>query len=56
VEYYINYEEFVTVGQHLIYYCRCKEAIKLVRFLLSPYSLIRACDGVQDCIFMTVQE
>jgi hypothetical protein len=32
---------FMTVQEHYIAYCRCREAVKLFRFLLSPYSLIR---------------
>jgi hypothetical protein len=31
---------FVTVQEHFIAYCGCREAVKLFRFLLSPYSLI----------------
>jgi hypothetical protein len=39
---------FVTVQEHSIAYCRCREAIKLFRFLLSPYSLIGTCNNVQN--------
>jgi hypothetical protein len=46
----------VTVQEHFIAYCRCRETVKLFRFLLSPYSLIGTCNSVQNCIFMTVQE
>jgi hypothetical protein len=35
----------------LIIYCRCGEAVKLFRFLLSPYSLIGTCICVQNCSF-----
>jgi hypothetical protein len=30
---------FVTVQEHFIVYCRCREAVKLFRFLLSPCRL-----------------
>jgi hypothetical protein len=39
-------EYFVTVQEHSIAYCRCREAVKLFRFLLSPYSLIGTCNSV----------
>jgi hypothetical protein len=29
----------VTVQGHFIAYCRCREAVKLIRLLLSPYRL-----------------
>lgn len=34
-----------------IQYYRCRGAVKLFRFLLRPYSLIRTCKNVQNCIF-----
>jgi hypothetical protein len=40
---------FVTVQEHFIPYCRCREAVKLFRFLLPPYSLIGTCNSVQNC-------
>jgi hypothetical protein len=39
-------KHFVTVQKHFIAYCKCKEAAKLFRFLLSPYSLI---GDLQQC-------
>jgi hypothetical protein len=42
---------FVTVQEHVIDYCRCKDAIKLFRFLLAPYTLLRARSSVQICTF-----
>jgi hypothetical protein len=39
----------VTVQEHCIAYCSCREAVKLFRFLLSPYSLVETCNGVQNC-------
>jgi hypothetical protein len=35
---------FVTKQEHSIAYCRCREAVKLFRFLLSPYSLVGTCN------------
>jgi hypothetical protein len=32
---------FMTAQEYFIAYCRCREAVKLFRFLLPPYSLIR---------------
>jgi hypothetical protein len=32
-----------------IAYCRCRVAVKLFRFLLSPYSLIEIHDSMQNC-------
>jgi hypothetical protein len=37
----------VTVQEHFIAYCRCREAVKLFRFLLSPYSLIGTCNSAE---------
>jgi hypothetical protein len=34
-----------------IQYCRCRGVVKLFRFLLSPYSLLRTYNSVQNCIF-----
>jgi hypothetical protein len=44
-------ELFVTVQEHFIAYCKCREAVKLFRFLLSPYSLIGTCNNAdrQKC-------
>jgi hypothetical protein len=39
----------VTVQEHSIAYCRCREAVELFRFLLSPYSLVGSCNSVQNC-------
>jgi hypothetical protein len=32
-----------------LYYCRCREDVKLFRLLLSPYRLVGACNSVQNC-------
>jgi hypothetical protein len=42
---------FVTVQEHCIAYCRCREAVKLFRFLLTPYSLTGTCNHVHSCFF-----
>jgi hypothetical protein len=42
---------FVTVHEQFIAYCRCLEAVKLFRFLLSPYGLIGICNNVFNCTF-----
>jgi hypothetical protein len=44
-------KNFVTVQEHFIAYCRCRETVKLFRFLLSLYSLIETCSNVQNCTF-----
>jgi hypothetical protein len=31
------------VHEHSIAYCRCREAVKLFRLLLPPYSLVETC-------------
>jgi hypothetical protein len=43
ITYSNNYRKvfFVTVQEPVIAYCRCGEAVKLFRFLLSPYILGR---------------
>jgi hypothetical protein len=41
----------MTVQEYVIACCRCREAVKLFRFLLSPYSLIGTCNSVQNCSF-----
>jgi hypothetical protein len=41
----------MAVQEHFIAYCRCREAVNLFRFLLSPYSLIGTCNSVQICTF-----
>jgi hypothetical protein len=40
-----NYQQNLpeTVQEHFIAYCSCKKAVKLFRFLLSPYSLAETC-------------
>jgi hypothetical protein len=47
----IFHDFFVSVQEHFIAYCRCREAVKLFRFLLSPYSLIGTCTSLQNCTF-----
>jgi hypothetical protein len=37
----------VTVQEHFIAYCRCREAANLFRFLLPPKNLIGTCNFVQ---------
>jgi hypothetical protein len=39
---------FASVQEHFIAYCRCREAVKLFRFQLSPYSLVETCNSVQN--------
>jgi hypothetical protein len=41
----------VTVQEHFIAYCRCREAVKLFRFLQSPVNLIGTYNSVQNCTF-----
>jgi hypothetical protein len=41
----------VSVQGQFKAYCRRREAVKLFRFLLSPYSLIGTCNSVQNCTF-----
>jgi hypothetical protein len=45
---------FMTVQECCIAYCRCREALKLFRFLLSPYSLIGTCNSVQKLNVMLI--
>jgi hypothetical protein len=45
------FANFVTVQEQFIAYCRCRETVKLRRFLLSPYSLTGTCYSVQNCTF-----
>jgi hypothetical protein len=47
---------FVTVQEHFIAYCRCREAAKLYRFLLSPYSLMGTATMCRTALFVTAQE
>jgi hypothetical protein len=47
---------FITVQKHSTAYCRCREAVKLWRFLLSPYSLIGTCNSVQNCTLRWLAE
>jgi hypothetical protein len=42
---------FVTVQEHVIAYCKCREAVKLFRFLLSLYILIGTCNSEEICTF-----
>jgi hypothetical protein len=42
---------FVTLQEHFIAYCKCREVVKLFRFLLSPYSVTKTCNNVQNCAF-----
>jgi hypothetical protein len=42
---------FMNVQEHFIAYCRCTDAVKLFRFLLSPYSLTETRNNVQNCTF-----
>jgi hypothetical protein len=46
----------VTVQEHFIAYCRCRDAVELLRLLLSPYSLVGTGNSVQNCIFLNVRE
>jgi hypothetical protein len=42
-------ECFMTALEYSIAYCRCREAVTLFRFMLSPYSLVGNCSSVQNC-------
>jgi hypothetical protein len=42
---------FMTPKEHFVVYCRCREAVQLSRFLLSPYSLIGAFNNMQNCTY-----
>jgi hypothetical protein len=42
---------FVTVQEHFIAYCRRREAVKLFRFLLPPYSLTRTRNNGENYNF-----
>jgi hypothetical protein len=46
----------VTVQKHFIADYKCREAVKLFRFPLSPYTLRRSCSNVQNCAFHTSTE
>jgi hypothetical protein len=46
----------VTVQENFIAYCRCREVIKLYRFLLSPYNLIGICNNLQNYTFLSPAE
>jgi hypothetical protein len=39
---------FVIVQAHFIAYCRRREAVKLFRFLLSPYRLIESFNNIHS--------
>jgi hypothetical protein len=41
--------------EHSVAYCRCREAMKLFMFLLSPYSLIGTYRNVQNCLTVGVE-
>jgi hypothetical protein len=47
---------FVDVRGHFIAYCRCRQAVKLFRFLLLPYCLIGTCNSVQNSTFRDYTE
>jgi hypothetical protein len=42
---------FLAPQKHLIVHCRCRDGIRLFRFLLSLYSLIMTCSNLQKCTF-----
>jgi hypothetical protein len=44
----------VTVQEYSVAYLRRRETLKPIRVLLSPYSLIRASNNVQNCIHSIV--
>jgi hypothetical protein len=46
----------VTVQEHLIVCCRFSEAVKLLEFLLSPYSLTGIAIMCRTELFVTLQE
>jgi hypothetical protein len=41
----------VVVQEYFIVYCRSTYVVKLLRFLLTPYSLMGTCNSVHNCIF-----
>jgi hypothetical protein len=41
----------LVIQEQFTAYCKCTEAAKLFRFLLSPYSLVGTCNSVQNCTF-----
>jgi hypothetical protein len=43
----------VTVQEHFIAYCRCREAVKLFWFLLSLYSLSGTCSNIHFSLTAT---
>jgi hypothetical protein len=47
---------FVTVQKHFTADCRCREAVKLLWFPLSPYRLGRTYNNVQNCAFRSSAE
>jgi hypothetical protein len=44
-------ELFCVCTETFMACCRCRDGVKLFRFLLSPYSLIGTCDSVQNWSF-----
>jgi hypothetical protein len=46
----------LTVQEHFIVYCRCKDVIKVFMFLLSVYSLMRTATLCTTAPFVTVLE
>jgi hypothetical protein len=47
---------FVAVQEHFIVCCRCREVVKLLEFLLSPYSLTGIAIVCRTELFVTLQE
>jgi hypothetical protein len=41
----------MTAQEYFIAYCGCREAVKLFRFLLSPYSLMWSYKSLQNCSY-----
>jgi hypothetical protein len=46
---------FMTEQEHFIPHCRCKVAVKIVRFVLSVYSLTGTCNSVYVVVFRCLQ-
>jgi hypothetical protein len=46
---------FMTVDEHFVACSKCKEIVKLFRFLLSPYNLIGTWKHMQNCAFVSVE-
>jgi hypothetical protein len=43
-------EMFLSLQEHFIVYCTCREAVELFRLLLSPHSLSGAWNSVQNIL------